>query len=237
MFVGSFDSAEKTDKHIPLPSVEGIAVDVVVIGNAPDFDATPFRRRLDRADLIIAADGGANALHTAGILPHVLIGDMDSVAPEVEVDFRAAGVDVRRYPPAKDETDLELALVLAAERGARQIDILGALGGRWDQTLANVAMLALPDIAGCTVRMLDRDQELYLVRDSAEIRGMVGDTVSLLPIAGSVHGIWTDGLRYPLAGATLAFERSRGVSNVIESLPARVRLAQGLLLVVHHQHG
>ncbi|MCU0491534.1 MAG: thiamine diphosphokinase [Chloroflexaceae bacterium] len=204
----------------------------VIIANSPFFDALPFVGLLQAADMVIGADGGGNALHALGLTPHMAIGDFDSLQPEALAAFAAAGTDVRRYPPAKDETDLELALLAAVEKGATQIDLLGAFGGRWDQTLANIALLAMPELAGRHVRLLDVGQEAYLVRDAATIEGNVGDTISLLPLGGPAHGITTVGLEYSLHNATLYFERSRGVSNVLVQAPGHVKLTSGLLLVV-----
>jgi thiamine pyrophosphokinase len=204
----------------------------IIVANAPGFDADPFRGLLAQADLVIAADGGGNALYAVGVTPQLVVGDLDSLSDAAHAAFQAAGVDVRRVSPDKDETDLELALLTAVARGAARIDVLGALGGRWDQGLANVALLALPELRGRAVRLLDPDQEAFLVHESAVIYGQVGDTVSLLPLGGNAHGITTSGLRYPLTDATLYFERSRGVSNVITASPASVSLREGLLLVV-----
>lgn len=205
----------------------------IVVANSPAFVAAPFRELLDRADLLVAADGGGNALHEAAIRPHMVIGDLDSLRPAVAEAFAAAGALVIRYPAEKDETDLELALLYAAGRGARQIDVLGAFGGRWDQELSNVALLALPELAGLRVRLLDVGQEAYLARGETPIAGAVGETVSLLPVGGPARGITTRGLRYPLTGAELRFERSRGVSNEIVAPPAQVSVGEGMLLVVH----
>ena len=144
---------------------------------------------------------------------------------------------ILRHPRAKDETDLELALLHAATLGAAQIDILGALGGRWDHTLANVALLALPELVGRQTRLLADRQTLFLVRDSAVLEGRRGDTISLLPLTGAAHGVTTAGLQYPLSDATLSFDRARGVSNVLLDPPGRVSLRAGLLLVVQHDDG
>jgi thiamine pyrophosphokinase len=205
----------------------------IIVANAPGFDAAPFSAQLRAAALLIAADGGGNALHAVGISPALVIGDLDSLSEQAAASFAVAGAEFQRHPAAKDETDLELALLMALERGATSIDILGGLGGRWDQSLSNVALLALPELAGTPVRLLDHEQEAFLVRDEAAIVGQLGDTVSLLPIGGPAHGITTSGLHYPLHEATLHFERTRGISNVISARPASVSLRQGLLLVVH----
>ncbi|MFV9505341.1 MAG: thiamine diphosphokinase [Oscillochloridaceae bacterium umkhey_bin13] len=206
----------------------------VIVANAPDFVAAPFMTLLRQADLLIAADGGGNALYVAGITPHLVVGDCDSLDPAALAAFAAAGATIQRYPTDKDETDLELALLLAVERGATTIDLLGALGGRWDQGLANVAMLTMAELAGRRVRLLDEHQEAYLAQVTTLIAGQVGETVSLLPIGGPARGITTRGLRYSLDAAELRFERSRGVSNVIVESPAQVTVREGWLLVVRN---
>jgi len=212
-------------------------MDVVIVANAPDLDASPYTAQIRAADLLIAADGGALPLLRLGLLPRLVIGDLDSLDAASQAALLEQGVELRRFPREKDETDLELALLYAAERGADAIDILGALGGRWDHTLANVALLALPALRGRRARLLADRQELFLVRDSAAIDGQAGDTLSLLPLTGAAQGVTTRGLLYPLEDATLRYEQARGISNVLLDPPGQVTLRHGLLLVVHHDDG
>ena len=206
----------------------------VIVASAPDLEIAPYHKHIHAADLLIAADGGALPLLRSGIVPHVAIGDMDSINAAGLAELEAHGVMPQRFPREKDETDLELALLYAAAAGAAEIDILGALGGRWDHTLANVALLALPELRTRRTRLLADGQTLFLVRDMAVLEGQAGDTVSLLPLAGAAHGVTTTGLRYPLDNATLSYERARGVSNVLLDPPGCVSLREGLLLVVQH---
>jgi thiamine pyrophosphokinase len=209
----------------------------IIVANAPNLDISPYLGLIDEAALLIAADGGARALMRQGIYPQIVIGDLDSLTADDQAILLEHGVELQRFPRAKDETDLELALLEAARRGAQVIDVVGALGGRWDHTFANVALLALPALADRKVRLLDDRQELFVVRDQAEISGKVGDTVSLLPLSVEARGVTTQGLQYPLHEATLHYEQARGVSNVLLEVPARVTLRSGLLLVVHHDDG
>ena len=206
----------------------------VIVASAPELDIAPYQEHIRAADLLIAADGGALPLLRAGIVPHVAIGDMDSIDDAGLAELETHGITPQRFPREKDETDLELALLYAAAVGATAIDILGALGGRWDHTLANVALLALPELRERRARLLADRQTLFLVRDAAMLEGQAGDTVSLLPLAGDAYGVTTKGLRYPLDNATLSYERARGVSNVLLAPPGYVSLRTGLLLVVQH---
>lgn len=212
-------------------------MDCVIVANAPDLDLDPYRGLVQRAGLLIAADGGALALLRAGLLPHLVVGDLDSLDPASQRTLAERGVELRRFERAKDETDLELALLLAAERGAQAIDVLGALGGRWDHTLANVALLAHPALLGRRARLLDTRQALYLVRDAASVSGRRGDTISLIPLGGDARGVSTSGLLYPLQDAVLRFDQARGISNVLLEPPAQVQVREGLLLVVQHDDG
>ncbi len=180
---------------------------------------------------IVAADGGARVARHFGLAIDILIGDMDSVD---SAQLAVHGVDVRRYPPEKDETDLELALMLAAEEGAEWIRVIGGVGDRLDQTLANVYLLALPILASCDVRMVAGKQEVRLLRPGEhQMNGSVGDTVSLIPLGGAASGVQTENLRYPLRDETLEFGPARGISNVMQANSALIRLNDGMLLLVH----
>jgi thiamine pyrophosphokinase len=209
----------------------------VIVANAPELDVTPYAAQIAAANLVVAADGGALLLLRAGFWPHLVVGDLDSLDAVSLETLAAHGVEIRRYPRDKDETDLELALLRATERGATEIDIFGALGGRWDHTLANVMLLASPALRGRRARLLADGQEIFLVHDAATIEGRRGDTVSLLPLTAVASGVSTCGLQYALNEATLRFDAARGVSNVLLEPPGRVSLREGLLLVVHHDDG
>jgi thiamine pyrophosphokinase len=184
-------------------------------------------------DLVICADGGAQHALALGLVPDVIIGDLDSLDGDLQARLEGGGCQVLVHPTRKDETDLELALRYAVDHGVDEILILGALGGRIDQALANILLLALPELEAVKMRIVAGDQEMFLIRDQAFIEGQVGDTVSLLPIAGDVTGITTEGLEYPLQRSTLKFGPALGVSNVLTAPVARVQVERGLLLCVH----
>lgn len=189
-------------------------------------------------DLVIAADGGAARALARGIVPDLVIGDLDSLPAGKRRTLEARGCRFLVHPRAKDETDLELALIHAAGQGAREIVILGALGGRLDHTLANLFLLALPQLAGRSVRLVDGPDTALLLHSGEEVhlQGRPGDLVSLLPLGADAAGITTGGLAWPLQGGGLRFAFSRGVSNEMTASDATIRLDQGLLLVVHRAH-
>lgn len=200
-------------------------------GLIPDLEAA--RGLLQTDDLLIAADGGARHLTALGRTPHAVIGDLDSLSPAEVQRLANAGARILKYPVEKDETDLELAILYACEQGCAQLRIAGALGGRLDHTLANLFLLALPELDGLDARLDDGTEEVFLIRNSAVVAGRPGDIVSLLPLGDAAHGVVTQGLRYPLRGETLFPERSRGVSNEMIDTEAQVHLDGGTLICIH----
>jgi thiamine pyrophosphokinase len=203
-----------------------------IFANGEISDLAAARAALQPDDWLIAADGGLRFVDALGLRPHLLIGDLDSVPPERVEALRAAGVPVQVFPTRKDETDLELALGVACAAEVRETIIFGALGGRWDHTLANLMLLAHPRFAPARIRLLDGHQQLYLVHGEATITGRPGDLVSLVPLSGDAAGISTEGLDYPLTNGTLRFGSPRGISNVLTGTTASVRLTSGLLVCI-----
>ncbi len=204
---------------------------IVASGDVAPTDA----RHLDAADLVIAADGGADVLDRLERRPDRLVGDLDSADPALVERLAAAGTAVERHPPDKEASDTELALGSALEAGATEVVVLGALGGaRLDHELANVLLLAGPTLAGRGVRLVRGPTTVRMVGDHGRLAldGGIGDLATLLAIGGDALGVTTDGLRWELDRATLALGPSRGLSNEIVRAPASVSVEAGRLLVV-----
>jgi thiamine pyrophosphokinase len=185
-------------------------------------------------DLIIAADGGTRHCRRLGIKPHLVVGDLDSTPPREIESLKAQGVEVIQHPTRKDAADLELALDLAVGRGADDILVLGALGERWDMSLANVMLLALPDLDQAHIRLIDGQHEIICIKGPgrAALFGRVGDTLSLVPLSAEAKGVTLSGLEYPLRDAVIPRGSTWGISNVLTRPQAVVALESGRLLVV-----
>lgn len=206
---------------------------VLIFANGIEEDVEWIRPYLVQARAVIAADGGTRYLHQLGRMPDVVIGDMDSLSPAQSRWLANGRTKLVRYPAEKDETDLELALQYAARHYDGEIWIFAGLGGRIDQTLANIWLLAHPHWHGRTVKLVTKGQRLWLVTDNAVIDGQVGDTVSLLPLDGDVYIKEATGLKWSLHNETLLFGLSRGISNVMTAPQVEIVVGNGRLLVVH----
>lgn len=206
----------------------------VIVANGELHDHTRLREIWRTAAVRIAADGGAvNARRFLALAPHIVIGDFDSIDDATRAWCEQAHAEFIQHPREKDETDLELAIDLAMARGATDITILGALGGRFDQTIANVLLLVKPAQKHIIARIAGIDFDAWVSWDRASISGEIGETISLIPLTERVEGIVTEGLRYPLRNETLYLGSPRGVSNELVKEVASMSLKSGLVLVVH----
>jgi thiamine pyrophosphokinase len=189
----------------------------------------------DAIRLVVAADGGARGAERLGFTIDLVVGDCDSLA-EADIErLAAAGVEIRRAPAEKDESDTEIAVLAAIERGATDLTVVGALGGtRFDHALANVALLALPALDGRPCRLLDPAAQVRLLTAPAtlDLPGRSGGIVSLVPFGDGVEGVTTDGLAYPLREEPLPAGPARGLSNVRLGAMARVGVQAGRVLVI-----
>jgi thiamine pyrophosphokinase len=189
--------------------------------------------------VVIGADRGAARARAAGVGVDVVVGDLDSIDADALERLRADGAEVLRAERDKDESDTELALHVALDRGLEPIAIVGALGGtRIDHELANLLLLAHPRLDGLDVALLDGGTTIRRIGTDAgpgsvELTGAPGDLVTLLALAGAVEGVTTRGLRYPLRSETLPPGPARGLSNEMLDTTAGVTATRGRLLVIH----
>ncbi len=202
-------------------------------GELPDLDKARFL--IQRGDYIICADGGTRHALALDLTPDLIIGDMDSADREQLRKLKEDGVSIESFSHDKNETDLELAISRAIELKPAQVIIVAALGGRLDQTLANIALLSNLRLSTFDARLDDGVEEILLCRDQVHVHGRSGDLVSLIPWQGAVTEVQTENLKWPLRKETLYPDKTRGVSNEMLGETASVSIGSGLLLVVHRR--
>ena len=206
---------------------------VLIFANGDLEQLEWIRPYIAAATAVIAADGGTNHLRRLDRLPDIVIGDLDSLSAPSRAWLQAAGVPLLQAPQDKDETDLELALLYAAAHYEEDILIFAAFGGRLDQTLANILLLAHPTFSGTHIELLTPNERAWLVTAETEIHGEIGDTVSLIPLGGDVWVQSTQGLSWPLNNEKLTFGSARGVSNNLSDPIALLSISSGTLLCLH----
>lgn len=206
----------------------------VIIANGELSSPDKIRPLIQPDDKIICADGGGYHAKRMGLVPDVIIGDMDSVSTELLAEFEGMGTLIETHPANKDETDLELAINFASNSGIQNIDVIGVFGGRLDQSVANLMLLARPEWRHLRLRAITEHEVTWPLRgsDQETITGTVGDTLSLIPLTPSVEGVTLTGVKWPLDQATLQFGSTWTMSNEFVKNEVTLSVVQGLVLIV-----
>jgi thiamine pyrophosphokinase len=209
---------------------------LLVVAGGEIRDMAFFRSKLSelKPAEIICADSGAGYLHAIGLVPHVIIGDMDSLSPGILEYFTERGSMVIRFPEGKNETDTQLALEYAFETVPDEIYVFGAFGTRIDHTLANVSLLALGVKKGIKIKLVDEWCETFIANGECIIEGEPGQTVSLLPLSDMVTGITIEGFEYPLNDGAMVIGMPYGVSNRLSATRGVISVKKGHLLVIRY---
>lgn len=191
---------------------------------------------LREGDLVIAADSGYLSARRLGVTPDLLLGDLDSLDRSALSADELDSIEKIIVSPIKDDTDTQLAVDTAIERGARHITVIGGLGGRLDHTLSSVFLLEDIVDRGVGAVMTDGRNRVHILKSS-------GDTVSLevnkgykylslVSLTDKCVGVSVSGVYYPLDSVELTRRYSYAVSNEITADRAVVSLGCGVMLVI-----
>ena len=176
-------------------------------------------------DYIICSDGGANHAYSMNIVPDYIIGDLDSVNGNIIEYYKSKKVKFEKFPTKKDETDTELCIELSDKLKAKEIHLIGALGGRIDHTIANINLLYYIRKRGITPKIISENEDIY-------IYGEIGDTISILPIKNDAKGVTLNNLEYPLDDYDMEFSRPLGISNVMTDVNCSIKVKEGSLIII-----
>ena len=205
----------------------------------PIFGTPNLKKWIHQKDFtrVVAADGGLHVLQEIEVLPHLMIGDFDSVDPLLLARYEEKGISVERFPVKKDLTDAELALEVMKNmtEPGDEIWLLGGLGGRLDHTLANVFLLEQAYKQGFKAHMLNGIDEIEFLQGPCECcyeKRSYQQYFSLAALSEKVTGITLTGFTYPLQDAELRRGQTLGISNEIEEAEGKVKIGDGMVFVI-----
>ncbi len=195
-------------------------------------DVGYYLTRARGADLVVAADGAASFLLAHGILPDVVVGDLDSLPEDALERLLAGDVEVMRFPVRKDVTDGELAVAEAVRRGAHRLVLAGALGAL-DHTLGHVAILRRLAAAGVEAYLISPRLvvKVLVAPDERSLDSAAPTRVSLVALGGDAV-VTLKGLEYPLVRARLPWDTCLGLGNEVASARPMVTVHEGTVAVL-----
>ncbi|HZK28345.1 MAG TPA: thiamine diphosphokinase [Thermoclostridium sp.] len=207
-------------------------MNVLIVGSGTVGAIEIIKELSDKSDLLICADGGARYFYKARIMPDILLGDFDSINPEIQALYQKSNIEIIRFPSHKNYTDMELAIDCAIEKGASTIYLVGAVGSRMDHTLSNIHLLHKITDAKAKGVIIDQNNYIYIVTDHIKLKRKQGFFVSLVPATPVVEGVTTKGLAYPLKDAKMVMGTGLGISNEFTLDSAEVSIKKGRLYVM-----
>lgn len=207
---------------------------IIVMANGQYDDLDFYKSKFSGAESILCADGGANYAYDLGWRPAAIIGDMDSIRPEVRQHFADMGVPFKLLSRHKDETDTQVVLQMAAEMGAGEIVLLGSLGKRLDHALSNLYSSIDFVRQGVKISHVSRETCVYIVDRQLEIEGQKDDLVSIVSLSDTARGVTINGFEYPLNNVCLESRKPYAISNVMTGPQGVIRLQEGVLAVFHY---
>ncbi|MBM3827496.1 MAG: thiamine diphosphokinase [Actinobacteria bacterium] len=219
------------DTFNPHSSTDADHVLLVIGGSAPN---PLVLRHVISFDRVVCADSGVDHARALGLIPNLVIGDMDSISDDARSWAAAEGASFAITDRDKDRTDTELALAAIASMHPRAVTVLWGGGNRIDHVLGVMAALAEPALSPIErLGLWVADDLVHFLHGprAFDVGRAVGTTLSLVPITGPAHGVVTSGLRWDLRDETLLSQRARGVSNIVAG-PTRISLRSGVLAVV-----
>lgn len=186
--------------------------------------------------IFAAADSGLTAAENAGVKPHWIVGDMDSLESEKSLCSYPAE-KIIRHITEKDYTDTELAFSLLREKGCDNIWIFGGGGGRLDHLFAIRSLFEreifprrwITDSED--IRCIDAEKNGHGSMNSVFARLEKGAIVSVFPLGDRPWDAASVGLKWPLAG--LSWNRGFfGLSNVAVDGEFSITAEKGRFMVI-----
>ena len=187
---------------------------------------------LGPADLVIAADSGADIAAVADVTVDILVGDLDSISGRAMERIFGGETVIEAHSPDKDTTDLELALEVALRNDPSEIVFVGGGGGRLDHLLGNVAVIAGPAARHVRVSWVMEEATAHVIRGSKSIPSTQGQLFSLIPIGGDAHGVHISHARWEIRDTSLQVHGTMGISNVALGMEVEIEVNEGTVLAI-----
>lgn len=207
-------------------------ISAIISGGNPPSEKL-LRDYLSEVDLIIAADKGCECLYNYNINPDLLIGDFDSANKEILNKARLKIKEVLEFPPEKDYTDTEIALMEAVKRGSKKIYLFGATGTRLDHTLGNIGLLLIAKEKGIILEIIDDNNRIYLGQNKMTLHGSYGDNISFHALSDKVTNLEITGGKYILESYDMSLLAPRAICNEFIDTPIEISYDSGELLILH----
>ena len=172
--------------------------DCIIVANG-DFPHNQFvLDKIGQTPYVIACDGALQTLLQHNIMPDLIIGDLDSISPELKEKFH----ERIYHNPDQETNDLTKAASFAKKKHFKSVLIVAATGLREDHTLGNISLLTLYQNWFDYVCILSDYGYFIPIKKSSTFNCFPGQQISIFSLY-PYASITSSGLRYPINERTL----------------------------------
>lgn len=211
---------------IRVSSAQSAVHKTLVIANGTLPSKNILRELVSQANIIICADGGANAARKMYITPDIILGDFDSITSSTKKYFKNIP---QLFIENQNSTDLEKAICYCIVKQIPSVIIVGAHGTRIDHSTGAL---------GCfkrfghliEMKIVDTVGEITCIRKKISFKTKKKEKLSLIPL-DRCEGVTTKHLKYALKNSVLELGIQDGISNEAISKTVSVSVKKGTLLL------
>lgn len=211
---------------------------IIFLNGEYGYNKNFFDKIMDKNDIIFCADGGANYTYKYKIIPHYIIGDLDSIEKEILNYYINKKVNIEKYNPEKDFTDFELILLKIKEYEKNnnikfeKKCVMGGLGNRIDMTLNNMSMLEKYS----KLIFFTPEEEIFYTEKNINLTGKKGKGLSIISLDEKIEKLTLEGFKYEIKNLDIERKSSRLVSNVIINDNAKIKFVRGKILIILNEN-
>ena len=207
-------------------------ISAIISGGTPPSEKL-LKYYINKVDFIIAADKGCECLYNYNVIPDLLIGDFDSANKEILNKAKLKIKEILEFPPEKDYTDTEIAIMEAVKRGTEKIYLFGATGSRMDHALGNIGLLLVAKKKGIILEIIDDNNRIYLGKNKMTLHGQYGENISFHALSDKVANLEISGGKYKLESYDMSLLEPRAICNEFVDTPIEISFDSGELLILH----
>lgn len=203
---------------------------IIASGRIDDYDL--LHSLVQENSFILCADGGLNHLMKIGLIPNLLLGDLDSISDDGIEYIKSKNIKVEKYPTMKDETDTHLAVNYLISKDYKEITIIGGIGTRVDHSLGSIFLLRNLNKMGIKGRIINENNIIHLIDKSIKLVKKEQYYTSIIPISLDGIDVSASGFLYPIVNEHIEFGSTRGISNILTSGIGTITILKGEALVI-----
>jgi thiamine pyrophosphokinase len=208
---------------------------MIITGGEVDITSSLEYIKREKFNYIIAVDGGLCAAKSLGLIPDLIIGDFDTIAPNILMEFNEKS-KIIRLNPEKDDTDTCEAFNQAILLNPKEIHIFGGIGSRFDHSMANIFLLKKARELSIDAYIISKLNKISVINNKKIFKkeDAFGKYISFIQFDGSAYGITLKGFKYPLLDFDFDTNKTYrlGISNEYEADICEIDIKKGFILAI-----